>query len=41
MFDPMLAQAFFQITLMMAWFWGWLRHPLLMFIGFMGYLALR
>ncbi|MDH1265164.1 hypothetical protein [Pseudomonas sp. GD03944] len=40
MFDPILIHALCQLTLMTGWFWGWIRHPWLMFAGFVTYLAL-
>jgi hypothetical protein len=35
--DPLLINAFFHITVMMAWFYGWIRHPLMMFAGISSY----
>lgn len=33
MVDPTLLNSLLHIIVMLIWFWGWIRHPLLMLSG--------
>jgi len=37
--DPTLLNALLHSIAILGWFWGWIRHPLLMFSGFVLYFS--
>ncbi len=37
--DPTLLNALLHSIAMLGWFWGWIRHPFLMFSGLVLYFS--